>query len=370
MKIARIDIAKYSLPLTRRYKAGTVDVAQREGRLVRLLSDTGLLGYGEIAPLPGLHKETLQDIDALLAVVCPELEGKTFERFGALADNVANRIAASAPRGDFGAPSAVFGLQCAAASVFAQAEGTTPAWILSKKPRPHVTVNALFIGDVTEAAEAIASGTLDAYPSVKVKVGRGSVGAEREMLEVLLSGLDEAVTLRIDGNRKLTIEEAVARFKGLPPERIEYLEEPLADPAQLADLHAATGLTMGLDETLHVPGLKHVGRASYVSAWILKAARVGHWKRLLFLSKEAKEHGAVSVVSSCLESGLGLGWQIQMAAALPGTVAAAGLGTESWLRIDTVAPPYDSSRGYVRINDWSGTPSAPVLGKLRFKRVG
>ncbi len=81
MRITRIDVAKFRLPLARRYKAGSVDVDHREGRLVRLLSDTGLLGYGEISPLPGLHKETLADVDAVLATVCPELDGMTFASF-------------------------------------------------------------------------------------------------------------------------------------------------------------------------------------------------------------------------------------------------------------------------------------------------
>ncbi len=369
MKVESIDVAKYRLPLARRYRAGSVDVDHREGRLVRLRSDDRIVGYGEIAPLPGLHKESLADVDTVLATVCPELEGQRFERFGDLANNVANRIAACAPRGDFGAPSAVFGLQCAAASVFAQAENTTPAHILSKKPREHVKINALFVGTAAQAAEAVANGTLDAYPSVKVKVGRMPAAAEREMLQVLLSGLDEGVKLRLDANRTLTLESAIERFRGLPPERIEYLEEPLAEATQLTDLHAATGLMIGLDETLLVPALFHLGRMPFVKAWCLKASLVGHWKRMLFLSDEARKHGAATVVSSCIESGLGLGWQVQMAAALPGAVAPSGLGTESWLRIDLVSPRYNSSRGYVRTSDWSGVPSAPVLGKLRFKRV-
>lgn len=370
MRIERIDVAKYRLPLARRFKAGPINVDQREGRLLRVRSDEGRTGYGEIAPLPGLHAETLADVDAILEVVAPELEGRQFERFGDVANNAANRIAACAPRGDFGAPSAVFGLQCAAASIFAQMEGVPPASILSKKPRAKIAINGLFVGTVTDAAEALAAGTLDAYPCVKVKVGVQSAAADRELLDVLLSALDESVLLRIDANRQLTLDDAIERFRGLPPERIDYLEEPLARPEQLADLHAATGLMMGLDETLLIPALAPLRRARHIAAWCLKPARIGHWKRMLFLSEEAKSHGAVTVVSSCLESGLGLGWQAQMAAALPGEVAACGLGTESWLRVDLVAPRYDSSAGYVRTQDWSGTPSAAVLGKLRFKRAG
>jgi len=369
VKIERVDIARYQLPLARRFRAGRVDLDQREGRLVRLRSADGLVGYGEVAPLPGVHTETLADVDAALGAVGAELAGQSFDNFGALADNVANRIAAAAPRGNFGAPSAVFGLQCAAASVFAAAEGVPPAAVLTRTPRDHVQVNALFVGAAAEAAEAIARGDLDAYGCVKVKVGQAPASTERAMLQVLLSGLDEQVKLRLDGNRALDLQDAIGRFRGLPPERIEYLEEPLVRPAELGELHAATGLGVGLDESLHEPALRHLTRAPYVVAWCLKAARIGHWKRMRSMSTEAAEHGARTIVSSCLESGLGLGWQVQLAAALPGDLGACGLGTESWLRLDIVAPAYDASRGYVRTSDWSGTPSEPVLDRLRFRRA-
>lgn len=369
MKIRRVEVARFTLPLRRRYKAGTVDIAEREGRLVRIQSEDGLVGYGEIAPLPGLHAESLAEVDRVLRTVLPELEAGEFGSFDAFAQNVANRVAACAPSGDLGCPSVVFGLQCAGAAVFAAAADTTPAAILSTEPRDRVAVNALFVGSPPAAAEAVASGELDAYACVKVKAGRLAVEDDRQVFEILLAGLAEGTTLRIDANRSLTLDDATARFQGLPPERIEYLEEPLADPGELAELHARTGLSIGLDETLHVSSLRDIGRASYVSAWCLKPSRIGHWGRMTFLAQEAARAGSSLVVSSALETGLGLWAQVQMAAALPGRTAAAGLATEGWLRLDTVAPPYDASSGVVRTCDWQGTPSARVLDKLRFTRM-
>jgi len=370
MKIADVHVAPYRLPLSRRYRVGSVDLQERAGRLVRLTSEDGLRAYGEISPLPGLHEESLADVDKALHVMGPDLCGRTFGGFPSFAGNVADRAAACAPQGELGAPSLVFGLQSAGAALWAQAADTTPAAILCAEPRDRIAVNALFIGDTVAAAEAIASGALDAYTCVKVKVGRASAAQERQMLKILLAGLPDATQLRLDANRSLSLDDAVARFHGLPPARIEYLEEPLANPDDLADLHARTGLPIGLDETLHVPALFHLGRAPWVSAWCLKPARVGHWQRMQFLARQAAKHGAAAVVSSCLETGLGLGMQAQMAAALPGNTAAAGLGTESWLRLDLVAPPYDSRRGFVRTCDWHGTPSARVLAKLVFRRAG
>lgn len=369
MKIARVEFAKFVLPLSRRYKVGAVDTDQREGRFVRLVTEDGHRGYGEIAPLPGLHKESLADVDRVLKEVGPGLEGKAFPSFDAFAQNAANRVDAGAGAGALGCPSVVFGLQMAGAAVFADAADTTPAAILGKAPRDRVAVNALFVGTPAAAAEAVASGELDPYPCVKIKAGRLSLQEDRDVFQILLAGLPDHTELRIDANRSLTLEDAVQRFAGLPPERIEYLEEPLADPNELGELSSRTGLKIALDETLHTPALQHLGRAPWVTAWCIKPSLVGHWGRMTFLAKEAERQGSVLVVSSALETGLGLWSQVQVAAALPGGTSAAGLGTEGWLRLDTVSPPYDASFGVVRTCDWQGTPSERVLEKLRFLRA-
>ena len=367
LRIARVEVARFRLPLSRRYKVGSVDTDQREGLFVRITADDGTVGFGEVAPLPGLHAETLDQAEGVLRRVAGEIVGHEFVMFDALAQNVANRVAACAPSGEFGCPTVVFGLQSAGAAVFANQADTTPAAILGLEPRDRVMVNALFVGSPAAAAEAVASGELDSYPCVKVKAGRQSVAEDRDVFRILLAGLPERTTLRIDANRALTLEDAVQRFQGLPPERVEYLEEPLADPGALADLHGRTGLSIGLDETLRVPALRDIGRAPYVSAWCLKPSLVGHWGRMTFLAKEAERAGSALVVSSALETGLGLWAQVQMAAALPGRTAAAGLGTEGWLRVDTVTPPYDASFGVVRTCDWQGSISERVLALLQFR---
>jgi len=370
MKIERIECAKYRLPLTRRFHAGGVDVENREGRLVRLRSDTGVEAYGEISPLPGLHRETIHDAERVLAEVARGIRGRTYERFGSLAQNIGDRIAACAPGDALGFPSVCFGMQAAGAGLFAIAEETTPASVWSRSPRTEVRLNGLFVGGLEEAEAALAEGTLARYPAVKVKVGMRPVEDEQEILQTLLRGLPETTRLRLDANRTLTVEEAIARFGGLPPERIEYLEEPLADPTDLAELYSRTGLPMGLDETLRDAEVFNLGRTKYVAAWILKPTLVGHWKRLRFLADDAVQRGKDVVVSSTLESGLGLWALVQVAASLPGADVPAGLATEGLLKVDIVSPRYDSSAGVLRTADWPAAPAPRILERLQFRPIG
>jgi O-succinylbenzoate synthase len=370
LKIDRIELAKYRLPLTRRFRAGGVDVSDREGRLVRLASDGGLEAYGEISPLPGVHRETVADAERVLAQVAGGIRGRSYDRFGVLAQNVGDRVAACAPGDALGYPSVCFGLQAAGAGLFALAEGTTPASVWSRTPRPEVALNGLFAGGLEEAVDALAEGSLERYPAVKVKVGTRPRAEEKEILRTLLAGLPETTRLRLDANRGLTVDEATARFGRLPPERIEYLEEPLAKPAELAELYSRTGLPMALDETLREPEFATLGRTKYVTTWILKPAAVGHWKRLRFLADDAAKRGKHVVVSSTLESGLGLWALVQVAASLPAADVPAGLATEGLLKVDIVEPRYDSSRGVMRTADWRPAPAPGILERLKFRPIG
>ena len=61
MKIERIEIAEYELPLTRPLHVGGRSLKTRVGALVRITNDDGHEGYGDMAPLPRLHTETLEE---------------------------------------------------------------------------------------------------------------------------------------------------------------------------------------------------------------------------------------------------------------------------------------------------------------------
>lgn len=369
LKVERVEYARYRLPLARPLMVGGKSIEDREGRLVRFTSDAGIMSYGEISPLPGLHRESIGDAEQVLLEACSGLPGRSFERFGQLAQNLGDRVAACTPGDAHGCPSVCFGLQAAAAALFAQAEKIPPAGIWGRSPRPRVALNALFAGAYEEAQAAVADGSLARFPAVKVKVGRRPLAEDRRILMLLHEHLPETTLLRLDANRSLSLDDALERFRDLPAERVEYLEEPLSNPSELAELSARTGLRMALDETLHDPAHTGLGRTQHVAAWILKPALIGHWKRVRYLAEDATKHGKAVVISSTLESGLGLWALAQVAAALPGADVPAGLATDPWLKLDIVSPPYDSSPGFVRTADWIAAPAPAILERLRFRPV-
>jgi len=369
MKLERVEIADFRIPFTHPYRAGGLDIRERRGLLVRLTSDEGIEGFGEVSPLPGLHRESLEEARLALGEVGRRVQGSTLHTFGVLADKMATKVDELEVDGGLSLPTVCFGLQIAALGLFASATHSTPADVLSPSPRPRVALGGLFSGEIPEARAALSEGRFAHFASLKVKVGRRRPDEDWALLETLLEGLPRQTRLRLDANRALTLEDACQRFGGLPLDRIEYLEEPLSDPTQLTTLHQRTGLPIALDESLQDPRLKQLRNAEGVSAWVLKPARFGDLARLHSLALEAAPDKIGIVLSSCLETGLGLSAQVQLAAALPNASAPAGLATEGWLASDLIEPPFDSSLGMIETAAWQGRPAPDVLATLHFERA-
>ena len=61
MKIAEIRLQRYTLELARSLTIKGHALENRTGLILSVIDSTGQIGYGEIAPLPFLHKETIED---------------------------------------------------------------------------------------------------------------------------------------------------------------------------------------------------------------------------------------------------------------------------------------------------------------------
>ena len=140
---AGVEILRVSLPV-RAAARRIVGCSEREIAFVRVL-DGPHAGFGECAPLAGLHRERLDDaIEAIERWSDGEIE---FEEMP---------------------PSAAFAASCAVET--AEGFGTRAAG--------PVAVAAFFSGGVDEIDDAVAH-TLRAHRSVKLKIGRASEEADK-----------------------------------------------------------------------------------------------------------------------------------------------------------------------------------------------
>lgn len=172
--------------------------------------------------------------------------------------------------------------------------------------------------------------------TAKVKVAEPGQGLADDVARV------EAVralipTVRVDANGGWSIEDAVQAANALTATGpLEYLEQPCATVAELAELRRRIDIPVAADESIRkADDPLAVAKAGAADIAVLKVAPLGGISALL---KIAGQIGIPVVVSSAIDSAVGIAAGLQAAAALPDLRHACGLGTGSLLEHDVIDP--------------------------------
>jgi o-succinylbenzoate synthase len=158
-------------------------------------------------------------------------------------------------------------------------------------------------------------------------------------------------TVRVDANGGWSVSEAVEAAAALTADGpLEYLEQPCATVPELAELRRRVDVPIAADESIRkADDPLHVVRAGAADIAVLKVAPLGGVRKLLDI---AAQIDIPIVVSSALDSAVGIGRGLLAAAALPELSHACGLGTGG-LFVEDVAEPLMPVDGCL--------PVAPVI---------
>ena len=168
-------------------------------------------------------------------------------------------------------------------------------------------------------------------------------------------------TVRVDANGGWSVEEAAAAAAALTADGpLEYMEQPCTSVAELAELRRRVDVPIAADESIRkADDPLHVVRAEAADIAVLKVAPLGGVRKLLQI---AAQIDIPVVVSSALDSAVGIGQGLLAAAALPELRHACGLGTGGLFVADVAepAPPVD---GYLPVE--RATPDPARLQALK-----
>lgn len=330
-------LVPFTLPLVAPLRLGEQTYTERSGLLLRVEKD-GVVGWGEASPLPGFSPDSFDEAHAALG----DAEAVATAAYDALApDPHADLFSLGLP------PSAQAAVEGAVLSLIARERGTTVARLLNPDAAETVLVNGLLPRadrdeTLARARELAAAG----YRAVKLKVG-GDAREDAAFVEVVAETLGPGVALRLDANRAWSKTEALRFADALAGLSIDYVEEPVANPADL--LAVAERLPVALDESLVGMQPDSLDWHAYARAVILKPMLLGGVVSAWRWAEAAQRRGMIPVVSAAFESGVGTGLNAALAAALGGVVPA-GLDPYRWLARDVLPerPPIDGPVVQVR----------------------
>jgi len=159
-------------------------------------------------------------------------------------------------------------------------------------------------------------------------------------------------TVRVDANGAWTVDEATAAVAVLGS--LEYLEQPCATVEELAQLRRRVDVPVAADESIRKAGDPlAVVRAGAADIAVLKVAPLGGISAML---KIAAQIDIPVVVSSALDSAVGIAVGLAAAAALPNLDHACGLGTGR-LFVEDVAEPVAPVDGYLPVGPVTPDPA-------------
>ena len=334
MRITRIALHRYRLPLVAPLNLGPQTITHRSGAIVRIdgvHDGTTGVGWGDAAPLPGFSGHSLAHALDDLKDWAASTVGQSVDRASLLCLDADAATQCGTAR---------FAAESACLAALSAATGVPLPNVLDEAPRSTVSLNALLDADTPRRLHEAACQMRDeGYRAVKVKVGRTSVDADVERVRAVVDALGDAVALRLDANRAWTFDDATRFVRHIPKDTLAYLEEPLATPSSLTDWHAATGCPVALDETAREMDADALFDAfPFARAVVLKPALIGV-RATRHGAARAAAHGAEVVVSSAYESGVGLQMLLALAATLGSRDVPAGLDTYRRLHRDVLSDP-------------------------------
>jgi o-succinylbenzoate synthase len=247
--------------------------------------------------------------------------------------------------------------------------------------RDRVGVNVIVPVVPPERAREIVAGSGCRTAKVKVAEPGQSDADDIARVEAVREAIGPGGRVRVDANGAWDVAHAERMLRELSRFGLEYAEQPCASLGELAELRRRVGVPLAADESIRRAedplAVRAAGAADIV---VLKAQPLGGVQAAL---RVAQACGLPVVVSSAVESSVGLAAGVALAAALPELPYDCGLATMSLLTGDVTAAPLAADGGTLpvraavpdpgRLSAWETDPApwrARMIAAAEFLGTG
>ncbi len=319
--LERIETIPIALPVRREWRWRGLDAELGLWVIVRIHTDTGLVGYGEATPLAdwgGDFNSYAGETPATVRHVVAELLGPALvgadpfdiERIAERMDDVIKGHTYAKAAIEM----ALYDLQGKRCSL--------PVYrLLGGRYRRGVPI-AHMIGIMSreEALEEARLAREDGCRAFQIK-GTGELERDVEIIVALRQELGTDFMLRLDANqgyRRRGVKEAIRSVRMFEAAGIDAIEQPTEGLEQMAAVRAAVDVTVIADESCWQPtDVVRVAQAGAADAISIYVAKAGGLARARKVATIAEANGFPCDVNGSLESGVGNAASVHLATAMP-----------------------------------------------------
>lgn len=301
---------------------------ERDGIIVRLLSDEGKIGYGEIAPMPDRCMETVDEAERILKAFDGKLQAERLEK-------IPEHMQATR-----------WGLTSAR------------AWALGKLPpviaKPYAL--ARLISGGAKMLDQFQHDYHEGYRIFKWKIAVGKITDELKNWERLSAQLPKDIKVRLDANGGLNVNEAKQWLDAVEgDERIEYFEQPLptSELKEMFKLNQTYLTDIALDESAQtIDDLRKLEEQKWTGLVVVKLSTVGDYDALI---RWQSESGLRRMYSSALETDFGMWVALRVAMQDHASHYALGFGTQGFFEEDGLNTLFKPKHGMLTLNTITGS---------------
>lgn len=357
----------FHLPLREPLHTARGTVYHRDGLVVGIAADNGIVGLGEASPHPSLGEAAVREATATLLRVAARLldAAAPIEGGPAAVDSWLGKLPDPLP------PALACALDTAACDVLARSRDVSLARFLGQQVQASVAVNAVVAAVSTpDAAHHAAVAREQGFRCVKLKVGMASTADEEcRRVAAVRHALGPGIRLRLDANGAWAVEEAIRIIRALEAYELELVEQPVA-PGNLRDMEAvqsAVRTPIAADEDVtSIANARRIIERGAARILVVKPMVVGGLRVSRAIAALAADRGCSAVVTTTIDGAIGRGAALHLAATLPPHGLACGLATEALLAYDLATGLPAVSQGQMAVPDGPGL--GVEIGQLRFRR--
>ncbi|MFI7001205.1 o-succinylbenzoate synthase [Nocardia sp. NPDC050175] len=242
-------------------------------------------------------------------------------------------------------------------------EQVTVGW--PEPVRDRIPINCTVPAVDPERAHAIVAESGCGTAKVKIADHRDSLAEDLARVEAVRDALGPSGAVRVDANAVWDVETAVAHITRIDKAAggLEYVEQPCRTIEELAAVRRRVDVRIAADESIRrAEDPLRVAVAGAADIAVLKCTPLGGVRRALRVAEAA---GLPCVVSSALETSVGLAAQLALAGTLPELDFACGLGTLSLLTGDVVVDSLRPVDGYLPVPSTPPQPDPALAEQYR-----
>jgi L-alanine-DL-glutamate epimerase-like enolase superfamily enzyme len=349
MKVRSIDIFYFDIPLAQPFRISIGTMFAANDVLVRVETDTGLVGWGEACPFPPITGETQETNIAVARNLRDLLAGKSALAIPSFLQNAGRLVKTN--------PSIVAAFDMALHDILGKAAGLPLFRLLGGEKAVIETDVTADLDTPTRMAERAKAFIAAGYGKIKVKVGQDPE-LDIARLTSIRTAVGDDCAISIDANQGWTVTQAVSALTAMAKFRIEFVEQPVAagDIAGLREVRRRSPIPVMADEALFSPeDAVRLVRAEACDYFNIKLMKCGGLRNALKIAHIAESASIRAMVGCMLETRLALTAAAHLMSA-EGNIVFADLDGNTFHTVDPVVGGMNVCGGTITL------PEEPGLG--------